>query len=253
MEVLRLIRYRRNRFAPINQVPPEILTLIPDFWNEDVRDRATIALTHVCRAWREIFISRTSLWTDFYCGDMDKTHVSLDCSGSSPVNTWLERYQGPPPHDPPLQVIPHAIARLKSVVIHGRPENILAVTAQLSHPAPLLESLRIEVDGWHDQYHGPAIATTLFNGDFSSLHDLCLHGVWTELPWRNMVNLTSFKLVYKLRGGTSVMQLLDFFESAPRLFDVELTFAAPTNGVQNGRLVSLAHLGKLFIDRKSVV
>jgi len=28
--------------ALINQIPPEVLTLVPDFWNEDIRDRATI-------------------------------------------------------------------------------------------------------------------------------------------------------------------------------------------------------------------
>jgi len=69
-----------------------------------------ITLAHVCRVWREIFLSRTYLWTDFYCEDTDKTRMTLDCPGSSPMNTGLERYRGPP-----LQVIPHAIAQLKYV------------------------------------------------------------------------------------------------------------------------------------------
>ena len=233
--------------APINQLPPEVLTLISDFWNEDVRDRAMIALAHVCRALREIFISQTSLWTDFYCEDMDKTHVSLDCSGPSPVNAWLERYQGTPPHDPPLHVIPHAIAQLKSMVIHGYPENIQEVTTQLSHPAPLLESLRIEVNGWPLMGDGPLIATTLFNGDFPSLHDLYLQGVRTELPWRNMVNLTSFTLVDTSGSETSVMQLLDFFERAPRLRKIRLHFAIPNLDAHSGRPVSLPCLKRMEI------
>jgi len=233
--------------APINQVPPEVLTLVPDFWNEDVRDRAMMALAHVCQAWRELFISRTSLWTDFYCEDTVGTHASFDCSGASPINTWLERCKGPSPHDqdPPLQVIPHAIARLKSVVIHGRPKNIQEVTAQLSHPAPLLESLRIEVDGLHHPGDGPVMPTTLFDGDFSSLHDLYLQGIRTELPWRNMVNLTSFALVYQALGGTSIKWLLDFLESTPRLRKIQL--ATLTLSGHSGRLVSLPCLRRMDI------
>ena len=180
-------------------------------------------------------MSHTSLWTDYYREDMNKTHMSLDCSGFSPVNTWLERYQGSPVHS-----IPHAIARLKSVVIHGRPQKIQEVTTQLSHPAPLLESLRIVVDGLDYPVDDPVMATTLFNGDFSSLYNLYLQGIRTELPWRNMANLTSFTLVYKARGGTSVAQLLDFFESTPRLRKIQLATLA--FGAHCGRSVSLSCL-----------
>ena len=171
-------------------------------------------------------MSHTSLWTDFYCEDMDKTHMSLDCSGSSPIDAWLKRY-----HDPPL----HAIDRLKSVVIHGHQYNIRAVTAQLSYPAPLLESLRIEGHGeLHVDNGQNVISTTLFGGDLSSLRDLYLQGIRTELPWRNMVNLTSFALVYKSGGRISVMQLLDFLESTPHLRKVQLHFSVPILGPYSG-------------------
>jgi len=174
---------------------------------------------------------------------------------------WLKRYQGPPPHDPPLtilpsrssphdpplQVTPHAIARLKSVVIHGRPKNIREITAQLSHPAPLLESLRIEGNGMLYPDNGqPVIATTLFDGDLSPLHDLYLQGVRTDLPWRNMVNLTSFALVYDSPEETSFGQLLDFFESAPRLRNIRLHWATRTDA-RIGRPASLPYLKRMDI------
>ena len=190
----------------------------------------------------------TSLWTDFYCEDADETHVSLDCTRPSPITAWLERCQGPPPHDPPPQVIPQAIARLKSVVIHGCPKNIQDITARLSHPAPLLESLRIEGDGILYPDNGQdVISTTLFGGDLSSLHDLYLRGIRTGLPWRNMVNLTSFTLICTSQGDTSVMQLLDFFESAPRLRKIQLHFEVPTFGPYAGRPVSLPCLKRMDI------
>jgi hypothetical protein len=60
-EVLRLVRSMKNSLAPINRVPPEILSLIPDYCCEDDMDRDLVALTHVCRSWRDTFISRSSL------------------------------------------------------------------------------------------------------------------------------------------------------------------------------------------------
>ena len=61
LEVLRLVRSWKNGMAPINRIPPEILSLVPDFLDMYHRDQATITLTHVCQAWREVFVSRPSL------------------------------------------------------------------------------------------------------------------------------------------------------------------------------------------------
>ena len=108
-EVFRLIRSWSNSLAPINQIPPEILTLLPDFWGKNHKDQCTIGLTHVCRAWREIFISCPSLWADFDCKDADKTRVYLECSRSSPINMSLDREDDLYLPDPFLQVIPRAI------------------------------------------------------------------------------------------------------------------------------------------------
>lgn len=231
--------------APINRIPPEVLTLIADFWNEDARARATIALTHVCQAWREIFILRSPLWSDVYRGDVDKTHVNIDCSGSAPVNAWLTKYRRPLGR---LQVIPHAVAQLKSVVVHGTAENLQEITVQLSHPAPLLGSLRIEVDSGCSPEDGPAIAATLFNGDLSSLRELCLRGIRTQLPWRNMINLMSFTLGHARSGEFPVKYLLDFLESAPHLHKIQLHHATPTFDGQTGRLVPLRCLKRMTIS-----
>jgi len=246
-EVLSLIRSRRNRFAPINRIPPEVLTLIPDFWDKDVREQATITLTHVCRIWREIFISRSVLWTNFDCEDIDKTLIYLNRSGRSPINVQLERYDDLSPHDPFFQVVPHTTIRLKSVAIRGTPENVQKATVQLFHPAPLLESLTIEAKCENSPQRCPVIPTTLFNGDLSSLRELHLQSICTELPWRNMANLTSFTLGYTSLGDSSVGPLLDFFETAPRLSKIQLHLATPTTGAQRGRLVSLACLKRMDI------
>lgn len=56
-KVLQSIRSWRNRSAPINRIPPEILSLIPHFWKSPYsRDQDVITLTHVCQAWRDVFV-----------------------------------------------------------------------------------------------------------------------------------------------------------------------------------------------------
>jgi hypothetical protein len=232
--------------APINRVPPEVLTLIPDFWATARNDRDLITLTHVCRAWREAFISRSSLWTDFDCVDADKTHVYLERSKSSPINLWLDRDNGLSPHDPFLQIAPHVLDRLKCLSINTTPDHLQGVANHFSPSVPPLEELIISGNPDCSELN-PVLPTTLFNGDLSSLCTLYLESVRTDLPWRNMVNLKSFSLRYTLPGHVPIRGLLDFFENAPHLHKVSLFFATPTSRAQNGRLVSLACLKEISV------
>ena len=226
----------------INQIPSEILALIPDYWDTYNRDQDVIALTHVCRAWREVFTSRASLRTDFDCVDADKTRTYLERSKSSPLHLSLIGDHNLSPSDPFFEIIPHAIGRLKSLSVEGTPRNVQDITAHLSRPAPLLEDLTICGGVGHTTDRNPVLTPALFNGDLSSLRELSLEHVRTELPWRNMANLTSFMLVRPSPSEVTVRHLLDFFESAPQLRVVDLYFATPTSGAQNGRLVSLPRL-----------
>ena len=242
-----MIRGCENILAPINKIPPEILALIPDFWDTRHRDEGVITLTHVCHAWREIFVSRSSLWTNFDCLDEEKTRVYFERSKSSPIDLSLGPSKGILPCDPIFQIIPHATGRLKSLFVRGPTEDVEVVTSHLSHPAPLLERLSIHSDLQNAQDRNPALPSTFFNEDLSSLRMLYLNFVHTELPWRNMVNLASLTLSNIPPGAVSTGQLLDFLESAPYLEEVKFCYATPTTGIQGGRLVSLACLKSMEI------
>ena len=245
-----MIRSLKNKLAPIHRIPPEVLTLVPDYWGEWKWNKVpdVIPLTHVCRAWREMFLSRSSLWTTFYCKNADKTRAYLERSRSSPIELQINREDVLSPHDPLLQVIPHATSRLKHLSVRATPKSIDDITIHLSRPAPLLEFLSVD----YHRVSGPASKSTLppslFNGDLSSLRTLHLLHVRTELPWRNMANLTSFVLWGGLPGESPIGQLLDFFESAPSLKSVELISAIPASGAQSGRLVSLGCLEWMVIQ-----
>ena len=183
---------------PISRIPPEVLTLIPDFWKRPGKDKAVIALTHVCKAWREMLTSRSSLWTNFVCLDGEKTRTYLERSKSSPIDLQMDREEGLFHHDPFLQIFPHAASRLKSLYVAASPDHPQDITDYLTSPAPLLEDLSIFGSDDDDPFLGPehpVLATTLFGGDLSSLRMLCLFTVRTELQWRNMVNLTELRLV----------------------------------------------------------
>ena len=238
----------KNGLAPVNRIPPEILTnIVPDTLDRYSKDKDTIALTHVCQAWREIFISCSSLWTDIECVGADKTRTYLERSRSSPISLRIKRDNALSPHDPFLEIDPRTIRRLRSVNIRGTPENMQDITAQLHHPAPLLVTLTIETERLCITRHQPMVTTALFDGDLSSLRELHLYRIGTELPWRGMVNLASFTLSCASPDIFPITQLLDFFENAPHLREVTLSFVPLFSGDQNGRLVSLTCLKKLIV------
>ncbi|KAF9647942.1 hypothetical protein BDM02DRAFT_3072018, partial [Thelephora ganbajun] len=79
------VRSIKNKLAPINRIPPETFSLIPGYLNERDMDENLIALTHVCRGWREVLIAHSALWTRLDCTDAEKTRVYIERSKSSPL------------------------------------------------------------------------------------------------------------------------------------------------------------------------
>jgi hypothetical protein len=147
-----------------------------------------------------------------------------------------------------LLVTPH-ICRLGSLTASGSVDIMSDLVRHFSHPTPLLRKLKIELK-FH-LGHTSAIPTTIFNGDFSSLHELSLAGV-AELPRRNLSNLKVFELYCGVRvNAPSITHLLDFFESAPLLSNIKLRLSIPISNAPSGRVVSVPHLKKLTIHSRS--
>ena len=215
LHVLSLVRSMKTTFAPVDRTPPEVLSLIPDYWGDYGKSRNLIRLTHVCRGFRETFISCPSLWTYLDFTNTEKTRVYIERSKSVPLEVYLE-----PPYweGAFLLAIPH-IHRLKTLWVSGNPVQVLPVLAgHFFRPFPLLDKLKICFQS--DQ--APTLPDGLFNGDLSSLRELAVTGVITALPWRDLSNLTTFMLHDALEYRILLTQLLDFFESAPYLCHIEL-------------------------------
>ena len=239
LQVLSMVRSARNAFAPVNRTPPEVLSLIPDYWEDYEKDRNSIVLTHVCRSWREIFVSRPSLWTYLDFDNVEKTRVYIERSKCAPLEIHLE----PPYEEAFFLRIPH-IRRLKTLSVCGGPDELLPVLVKhFSCPLPLLDDLTIDFRG----HRPPTLPENLFDGDLSSLCKLTL-GTTIPLPWRDLSNLTTFNLYEVPEDKILLTQLLDFFESAPYLRHIQLHYSLPSfSNAPTERVVPLPHLEDLSI------
>ena len=240
MEVLRSARSVKNSLVPINQIPPEVISLVPDYNCGHRADKDLIALTHVCRSWRDTFTSRSSLWTRLCFKDINKTCTYIQRSQYSPLEFRL----GDDVIDGAFSsAVPH-IRRLKSLTINGK-EALRVLKHFRCHVPPLLEKLDIYVDQnrWR-------LNSAPFNGDLPSLQELRLCGATTNCHWKNLANLRIVRLRSVFPPHT-LTHLLDFFESAPLLHTVSLEGSIEGSPVTPpDRMVSLCHLKVLTIRGK---
>jgi hypothetical protein len=234
----------KNAFAPINRIPPEILSIIPDYWADGTSDADLITVTHVCRGWRELFISRPSLWACLECTNIDKTRTYIERLKTSPLKIHLDKQYTPLPNDALLLTVPH-LGRLRTLTIYASPDNFTALADKYFHsPAPFLEKLQVHLTP--DDSH--PLGAVIFDGDLSSLRELRLSGVITSLPWKNLSNLTTFDFRRVPNDKISVTRLLDFFERAPLLSNIKLWDAFPSaSNAPPGRVVPLPRLKNFVI------
>ena len=245
LEVLSLVRSMKNTFASINRIPQGVLSLIPDYCNTDDE---LVALTHVCRGWREHFISRSSLWTSLDCARVEQTRAYLERSNASPLKIRLVgKDRTPFLSDAFLLTVPH-LDRPRNLIVSGSSSNFLQLIKYFTFPAPLLEKLDLDFS----RTESPVIRDLIFYGDFSSLRELRLAGVITDMGRQKLSNLTTFDLCRVPSHKISVTWLLNLFEHAP-LRKIRLHDAFPrSSDAPPGRVVSLPHLKSLTIVAQPV-
>ena len=205
-EILRLAASMKNEFVDINHLPRSILSLIPTHWKrqDPNSDKNLIALTHVCRSWRALFISYPSLWSRLEVTNTGKTIAYLDRSKSSPLKVVLCYTKSDPSLEAVLPLMALHFRRFKSLTLNGT--------------CDLFWSLDIYWD-------------------------------ITPSPCISLPNLTTFRLACASDSEITLVQLLDFFESAPHLTDVTLVYSIPAiSDAPSGRVVHLSHLKNLAIS-----
>ena len=235
----------KNTFALINRTPPDVLSLIPNYWEGSDKDKGLIALTHVCRGWRELFTSRPSLWTRLDCTSANKTKTYIERSKYCPLEICLGQVNDASRLEEALILAATHVSRIGTMSVSGSLNQVLPILVeQFSCSVPLLEKLNISIVC----NQAPVLPDDLFDGDLSSLYELRLAGVITSLSWRGLLNLTTFELCRVPEGRILLTQLLDFFESAPHLRCIKLHDSIPnSSNAPAERVVSLPHLKYLSI------
>lgn len=195
-------------------------------------NKMLIKLTHVCRGWRGALISCPSLWTRLHFKSIDKTLTFLQRSRSSPLAFYL--YHCKFLDGAFALALPH-IPRLKSLTIKSW--SLKKLLRHFNCHMPLLEKLDINLS----TNNRPDIDAEFPSLGISSLRELRLKGVTTNLLWKHLENLQAFTFTSHQTYQTT--QILDFLESAPLLHTVSLEYSLPgSSDAPPERTVHLRHL-----------
>ena len=140
---LSTIHFSMNTFLRINQLPPEILALIPSFLtsHEDL-----MSTTHVCRHWRNTIIASPPLWSylDNEMMHKDLVFTYMDRCGDTPLdvnfgsdfnknNSVIEK------------LVLHS-AHIRKILITRHPwQHIAEISDVFDKPLPLLRDVDLSV------------------------------------------------------------------------------------------------------------
>jgi len=237
MDVLVGVSKLINSLAPVNQLPPEILGMIPNHQEDQTPDEL-VTVSGVCSYWRDTFLATPSLWTKLDGRGIEKTRAWILRSRGLPIQLEVE---GSPdlqvmkflaPHFPRLDVMDLSClgARDRFLVTHNH-------LAKLLRPNSLLRVIDICASDL-ETLDTPVI----MGGEFPSLEKLLVMGIKTSITNLRTPNLRDLFLA----GKFHLTSLLDFLESSPLLESVILqldplqdTFVGNPREIALGKLKSL--------------
>ena len=233
------IREWRNSFVPINQLPSDVLSLIPTYLSaHDDRLRASF----VCRYWRGNFLRRGELWSELFLSN-----------GEDYVNTYLQRAKGcaldvfvhhedPIATSKPLSSLTGQIRSLELVL--GEWRTLWNFEDIVSGPLPLLQTLVITntvENALNPNLRSPPLFSNAVN-----LSTFCFNSMLGKTPDLShfiFPNLVSFDFCIEPEFFFSPSMLLDFLQASPMLQTVFMRFVTDTQMVvPNERVVVLPNV-----------
>ncbi|KAG1726299.1 hypothetical protein EDB19DRAFT_2043045 [Suillus lakei] len=170
-ESVRTLRFRRNALACVSRLPFEILAnifmcIVP---KEECYMRTTkpsgvpacLAITHVCRHWRQVALQCPTLWAFIDCISSQWLAIMLERSKKSAL---VVIYSYPDSLQKcGYEQILSQLPRIKSLQLCPSPSDVNGILDYLSSlPAPLLQTFEFVVMG--DPTFARPISDTIFQG-----------------------------------------------------------------------------------------
>ena len=245
-DLLPKFKVLQNALTPINKLPPEILSQIP----QSLPLRDLVVATQVCHYWRTSFISCGPLWCNIDCERSFEALTCLHRSKGSPIHVSVRRF----PNDEVLARLSPHTGRIKSLHLQSRWSVAQSVFTRFTDPAPNLETLTV-ICRPSTAAAGP-VPSTLLTGNLPKLRSLTLQGLSSDLANFVLPSLTYFELsnVTSPPLSISLSNLLAFFEKSPLLESVRIDFHGEcVHDVRKQKTISLKALKTLYISGSGLV
>ncbi|TFK68624.1 hypothetical protein BDN72DRAFT_841523 [Pluteus cervinus] len=221
---IQILRLTRNALAPINRLPPELLTrifsLIQGGWSTESPVKKSLprdfmkwsAVTHVSQYWRDVALECAGLWSTIPLRHEGYLDAALSHSKCSPLSLELGDI-----HDGQLPLVEKALRHLDRVRhLHIAPSRWSTYAVfLLAKPALSLESFSI------GPHHSLGLPRDLFAGFAPQLKSLALSGCgfdWTNLVFSNLTTMTIIRPDSRVLPGT----LVGILEAMPLLTEITL-------------------------------
>ena len=249
------LRSFESTLQPINRLPDDILILIPRFFTDDgyavfPMNKPLVAMTGVCRSWRNLLLSTPSLWTQLNFSNLrsKQQEVFLERSGKQLLDICLQM-ESEEYLEPFLSATLRNSHRLRWLDLGSTVSDLDYVLTQLTRPAPELKHLEI----WSDGLAGDlGVPSTIFGGQLPKLTSFTLLQMRTDLRGFNFPALKRF--ILRTEAKTSVQNLTSFFERCPLLVFIQicLTYTPEPPIAPPGKRIRLAALKELRFNETAL-
>ncbi|KAH9857359.1 hypothetical protein C2E23DRAFT_807655 [Lenzites betulinus] len=234
------LKTRINRLALTTRLPPR------SFATEHYESRrwavygirhpyGWIALTHVCRAWREIALNTPRLWSRIVLKRPEMATEALARSKKAPLSFLVQLTNPPESQVDVLEKVIQESERLVQLQISSQSRLVYWLSSKWELAAPFLEDITITTDltqlGNDSDIPSLPLSPKFFSGKTPSLRRLKLCMVpfdWTHPFFCSTLRTLDIQAPYDLRSNPAEFsQLLLAFERMPLLESVNLHEGIP--------------------------
>ncbi|KAF5350233.1 hypothetical protein D9758_007815 [Tetrapyrgos nigripes] len=258
---IRELKFHRNTFAPINQLPAEILCKIfmlcitpNEHYARTYRDSlrwSWIKVSHICQYWRSVALSCPSLWSrpDFLKPAWVPQMLQRSKMALLTVvltDNWIT----PKSLDSIIAALQH-LDRTRELTLSMSREHFEKLLPGINQAAPYLQTLSLDASfANYRKEPGVSLPEDFMKGDTPRLSRLELKDCY--LPWESSLlkNLTFLKLHHlSTTPSPSLRQLMEILNRMPALELLDLKNVLPTDStIVPSLYVTLPRLRMIRLD-----